>query len=618
MGSLRARWAGAALAAALVVSAGGALAGPREHLEVGLKAYRDGFHELAAKELRAYLEAKPDDPDRRDLLDLLFRAEVARKNPEGARWALERLVEADDPEARYWLGWLAWRVGRPEEAREHLGRYLDEGGGAHAADAWLLAAAAAEALGHWRDAAEMYRAFLAGAKGDSRRASAWLGLVGALSKEGAPGAVAAACRESLADPGVLEDREARLAIARAGAAASQTPEDAAFFWERVAEWTPDREERARALLGLGRARAEAGNRDGAGRALEGFLQLVPKGEEAVSARLLLADLAREAKDLRGALRHLEGALAAGAEGARALEIHRAAFALAKRLGDGESLRRHGRAILDRGAKAVPRDELDRVRWTLADDARARGRWQEAVALWDGIAEGSALGRSARVEAARALLENGKPGEALRRIEPLLGAQSTLDEWLLALAAAEAAGDAARAARFAEAAAGKAPPGEAPALLERAAVHAEASGDGERARVLRVRLAQAYPGSPQGRRAALMLQAEAFQAQDWAEVLRWSAAAREADASGAAAFREAEALARIGRAPEARKRWEELAGQPGPFRGRALLRLGLEADRSGDPADALARYRAALEAGLPPEAETWVRGRIEELEGGRGG
>jgi len=603
----------AAFAAALVAWAwSGAFAGARERLEVGLQAYRDGFYGLAAEELRAYAEAEPEDPNLPDLLDLLFRAEVARKNPDGARWALERLVERGEIEAEYWLGWLEAGEGRHAVAWEHLTRYFAAGGGGLRKDARLLAAASAQALGRWKDAAEQYRAFLAEAEGDPRRPSAWLGLVRALQEQGDPTAVLETAREALADPAVPGDPEARLSLSRAGASVASTPRDQAFFWERVARWTPDREERAQALLAQGRSLADAEEPRAAAKALGALLALVPKGEDAVSAHLLLADLARKSGDLRGGLRHLEGSLEAGVTGTRAIEVHRAAFALARKLGDPEAVRRHGRALLDAGAR-VPREELDRARWALAEDALREGRWQAAVELWDAIAPEGPLGRAARLGAARVLLERGKPGETLRRIEPILGAESPAAAWLVALAAAEALGDSARAARFAERAAGAAPPAEVPALLERAAAHAEAVGDSDRAAELRRRLAERHADTPEGARAALALQVKAFRSENWREVLRWSRGARQADPSGAAELRQAEALARTGRLDDARRVWEAVAARPGPQRGRALLRLGVQADQAGRAGEALARYRAALGAGLGPEAGAWVRKRVGELQ-----
>ncbi|NOY45926.1 MAG: tetratricopeptide repeat protein, partial [Deltaproteobacteria bacterium] len=257
-----------ALIAALVVWAwGGAFAGSREHLEVGLKAYRDGFHDLAAKELRAYLEAEPSSPDRAEILDLLFRAELARGNPEGARAALEDLARLGRPEAEYWLGWLAEREGRHEEALTHLGRYLKTGGD-RAADARLLAARSSAALGRWEEAQAHYRAFLSAApRDDSRRAAAWLGLVKAAREAGGRKAVETFARQALADPAVARDREALQSLARAGAAAASAPEDRAFFWGRVAELAEDPAERAEALYEQGRALAEAGEPEAAGGAL---------------------------------------------------------------------------------------------------------------------------------------------------------------------------------------------------------------------------------------------------------------------------------------------------------------------------------------------------------------
>jgi len=607
-----------ALVAALVVWVwGGAFAGSREHLEVGLKAYRDGFHDLAAKELRAYLEAEPTSPDRAEILDLLFRAELARGNPEGARAALEELARLGRPEAEYWLGWLAVREGRDEEAVTHLGRYLKTGG-ERAADARLLAARSSVALGRWKEAPAHYRAFLAAApRDDSRRAAAWLGLVKTAREAGDPKAVETSARQALADPAVARDRGALRALARAGAAAASAPEGRAFFWGRVAELAEAPAERAEARYEQGRALAEAGEPEAAAAALERFLALEPRGDRAVEARLVLADLARGRGDLGAALTHLEAAIAAGASGRRALELHRAAFALASKLGDEGRAEAHARAVL-RAGDAVSRQEADRVRWFLAGRAAAAGRPEEAVRLWDAIDPAGPLGPAARLAAARTLLDRGDAGGALKRVEPLLATATDLEPWLVAVAAAEATGDQGRAGRLSAEVAARVSADQAPAWLERAIAHFEKAGDRAQARALRERLASEHPGTLEGDRAALTLQVEAFRAGDWAGVLRWSAAARRADPSGAAELREAEALVRTGKKPRASQVLEGVAGRPGPHRARALLRLGTLADEAGDFGRARQRYEAALAAGLPDPAGRWVRKRLAELgEAGHG-
>ncbi|WP_025321347.1 tetratricopeptide repeat protein [Deferrisoma camini] len=607
-----------ALIAGLVVWAwGGAFAGSREHLEVGLKAYRDGFHDLAAKELRAYLEAEPSSPDRAEILDLLFRAELARGNPEGARAALEELARLGRPEAEYWLGWLAVREGRDEEALTHLARYL-KAGGDRVADARLLAARSSAALGRWKEAQAHYRAFLSAApRDDSRRAAAWLGLVKAAREAGDPKAVETFAREALGDPALAGAREALRGLARTGAAAASTPEDRAFFWGRLAASAEDPADRAEALYEQGRALAEAGEPEAAAGALERFLALEPRGDRAVEARLVLADVARARGDLGAALTHLEGAIAAGAAGRRALDLHRAAFALASKLGDEGRAEAHARALLG-AADAVSRQEADRARWFLAGRAAAAGRAEEAVGLWDAIDPAGPLGPAARLSAARTLLDRGDAGGALKRVEPLLATATDLEPWLLAVAAAEAAGDEGRAGRFSAEVAARVPADQAPGWLERAVAHFEKAGDRAQARALRERLATEHPATAEGDRAALALQVEAFRAEDWAGVLRWSAAARRADPSGAAELREAEALVRTGKNARAAEVLEAVAGRPGPHRARALLRLGTLADEAGDFDRARQRYEAALAAGLPDPAGRWVRRRLAELrEAGRG-
>ena len=216
-------------------------AGAEDRLVVGLKAFRDGFHDLAAKELRAFLEASPGDPRRADVLYVLAQAEIARENWPGAREPLEELAKGGGDRARegqYWLGWVALKQGKKVEAARDLDRYLAEPGGDRRADALYLAADLSREAGDPAGAAKRLGDFLRENPGDSRRGAAWAGWVDALlaSEQAAPARDAA--KSALADPAVTASPDVLERVALRGAEASRKANDPGGevrFWSVLAQ-----------------------------------------------------------------------------------------------------------------------------------------------------------------------------------------------------------------------------------------------------------------------------------------------------------------------------------------------------------------------------------------------
>ncbi len=605
------------LAAGPVPCLQAAAANARDRLVVGLGAYRDGFYDLAAKELRAYLEAVPDDSRAEGLLDLLARAEIARENWTGAVWALERLVATGGAaaEARYRLGWVLARAGEPGRAREVLDAYLSGPGGEQRADALFLAAQLALDQGDARSAADRAAEFLEAFPADGRRAEAWDLRVRAAADGAPPETAVEVASAALGDPAVRAAPAVREAVALAGATVARRAGDLgaeARFWEDLAGFATDPELRARARYGAGAALLRAGNLAAAREHLEAVVTAAPAATWAGDARLALADLeAREGNPGR-ALGYVEAVLAGAGPGDR-FELEKTAFALAVDAGDHDRAARHAASLLPRQADLEPAVRA-RVRRVLAETAAAAGRVGEAVAHWDAVPDGAPGWRAARLDTARLLLQRGRPADALRRLAPLLGADDPGGAaHLLALAAADAAGDRPRAARLSGWLAEHPPPGRSAAeFLKRRAVYLE-QGPDRAAYEAALRALAALPGGgPDPAWAAAELQRLAFQAGDWKGVLRWSERAREGDPTGGALYREAEALRRSGETERARVLFQRLAGAPGRFQGPARAQLGVLAEEAGDLDGAVAAYRSALDAGLDQAAAAWVGERLETL------
>ncbi len=603
-----------------------AAAGGSDRLVVGLNAFRDGFYDLAVKELRAYLREVPESPRRAELLDLVFRAEMARKNPEGARQALMDLVGLGGwrgREALYWLGWLEIREGRPDRAVEHLETYLERGKGEHRAEARYLAGLAALEAGRPDRAERHFGAYLEEDPAGDRRLAAWEARVRALEQMGRVADAVRCLWEALEDPVVVRDPAAVERLARAGARLAPSAGDRARFWALLAERSQRAADRAEARFREGTAWAEAGRTAEATRSLMEYLKETPQGPRAAEAHLLLADMARRQGRLQEALAHLEAALNtpdAPVVQARLGELRRAAFALALKLEMEDRAAAHAEKLLAEGVP-LSSPERARVHLVLARRAARAGRKKEALSHWDAVppAVGPVF-RTARIEAARWLMEEGRPAEALDRLLPLAKNGSDPEVLHLTLAAAERAGDSKTAARLSlKTAETETDPGRRARFLLRAARHFQEAGESVRYREVLATLASPpLSGTQEGSWAAAELQRAAFEAGEWEEVLRWSEPARKAHRDGTAAFRQAEALARLGRVEEATRIWEALSKKPGPWQGTALVRLGTLADQGGRSDRARALYERAIRAGLPEETARWVRKRLAALDPGRDG
>lgn len=599
-------------------------ASPRDHMVVGLKAFQDGFYDLAAKELRAFLEMAPEDPRREDVLALLAQAEIQRQNWPEARAALTLLARGTSEEARearYTLAWVLHQEARDREALDQLDAYLDSGAEESRVDALYLAAALADDLGEARSAGNRYATFLAEAGGDPRRAAAWVGLIRARDEAGMRDRALKASENAVEDPSVRKDAEALSEAALAGVELARKAglgSEEVGFWEVLVKGLPAGKLRSRALYELGDAKLRAGDTSGARSALEEYLAESAEGAYAARAHLLLADLARRRSDKEAEYAHIDAALARPDDPAitgQRLELRRAAFRLALILGRPERAEQEARALLEWEAE-LPPGERALVQMTLASAAATAGREAEAVAHWDAVPEGTEESSRARSLAAQTLIELGRPAEALTRLLPLLGEKQPDPEVLLiGLAAAESAGEYGLAADFADRLAADPPRGRAGAeFLHQEALLRDRAGDRDGYLATLTRLVTTYPEDPRAPWFASELQRAAFQRRAWDEVLRWAPLAERSADGGASAYRKAEALAQLGRAEEARAAFLTLAESEGPYRGPALARLGVFLDEEGDREGAVRRYREATEAGLDLETLGWVRRRLEALEG----
>ncbi|MFU8856717.1 MAG: tetratricopeptide repeat protein [Deferrisomatales bacterium] len=599
---------------------------------VGLKAYQDGFHDLAVKELRAFLAARPTDPRRADVLYVLAQAELARGDGQGARQALGELAGLASPravEAQYWLGWLAIQEGNQAEALARMDRYLAAGGGERTREALYLAGETALSLGRWPAAADRFERFLEVAHGDPRRPSVWVKWVRARANTDPAGAAGAA-RRALGAPEVAGDGAVAETIALLGIQAARTGEDAAAeaeLWAVLAARARDPGLRRRARYEEGAALVRAGEEIRAREALEGYLREAPAGEHAGAAHLALADLARHGPPAGGdvalALSHLSAALALPEDpevAVRRVELRQSALSLALSLGDRDAAAGYARDLLA-DESVLPVEERARVHLTLA---AAAASLEEALQHWQAVPEEASRFRESRLVAAQALLEAGRPAEALAILDIVLAAEAPGSEALLtALAAAEDGGDHRRAAELAGKLAALEPVGTAGAgLLQRKARALRALGDDDAYAQALEELAARPPDELGVSWAAAELAGRAFPQGDWDGVLRWGAVARAGAglspvSEAALTLQEAEALWRLGRADEAREAFAALAARQGPGRPAALARLGGLLEEAGDPTGAVRAYREALASGLSGGAVEWVRERLSALEEGEG-
>lgn len=598
-------------------------ADPGARLKVGLNAFRDGFHDLAAKEIWAYVAAVPADPRIAEILWVLARAEIARKDWDGARDALTRLAGTADPRAQgayYWLGWVAVQAEERQAARAHLEKYLDGPGGADRADALHLYATLARELKLPDQAAPRLEEFVAAFPHDPRAPAARLSLVQAELERNRPARAVAAVRAALADAAVGRDRVLLEALALAGveaAAAAGDPAAEAELWGRLAKVGQEPALRARAHFEAGAAHLRGGAVAPGRQALQAYLEGAAGGAYAATAHLLLADLARTEGAAAVELQHLEAALALPADPAVAplrTELRKAALGLALALGRRDQAETHAAALLETG-KVLSPGETARARLVLAEAAAQRRELEAALGHWDAVPAGTPERRTAVLLAARALISLQRPREGLERLVPLLAEdEPTRQVQLTALAAAEAAGEVRRAADLCADLAARPPAGRSGAeFLWRRAGHLAALGEpAERGRVLE-RIVLEFPRDEAAAWAAEELTREAFRRRDWAGVLRWSPPGSGAAGSATGRYMAAEALYRLGRIGEARGLFQAVAGSSGPYRAQAFARLGTIADAAGDRAGAVRYYAEGLESGLDGTAAEQIRARLRELE-----
>jgi tetratricopeptide (TPR) repeat protein len=604
--------------------------GGRDRLVIGLKAFRDGFHDLAAKELRAFLKAAPDDPRRLEILFILSRIEIAKENWPGARRVLEEITRGEGPRAReapYWIGWVLAKEGNRQGALELLDAYLQEPGGERRADALVLAAELAREEGDLAGAANRLAAHIEEAPKDPRRPAVWLELLRALKDSGQVARARDTARRALADPAVGRDSAVLEAVALAGidaARAASDPGAEAAFWAALAAGAASQPLRLRARFEEGLARLGARDVTAARRALEAYLKAAPQGTYAAHSYLLLADLMRQAGDRAGALSQLEAALERPLDPVvepRLAQLRESAYSLALALGDPKRAAVLMRELTTLGAP-LSQEKQEILLLALARDALKTGDVEGALGHWNALPPGSAQYRTAGLLAARTLIAQGRPADALKWLEPLLvGEDPGAEAHLVALAAAEAAGDLHRAAELCAEIADQPPPGVSGAeYLHRRAAHLEFLEDLEGYTSAMEELAHRFPGDPRAVWAAKELQKRAFEVGDWDGAVVWAEGAKggaEGDPTGEAAYLEAEALSRLDRTAEAEQAFRSIGALPGPFRAKALARLGVILDRAGKPDEAQRVYRQALDGGLEGDAAAWVKDRLASFRSGVG-
>jgi len=589
-----------------------------ERLTVGLKAFQDQFYSLAAKELRGFLAAAPEDPRRTQVLAVLAQAELAQEDWGGARQTLEQWQAAggDAEEALYRLAWVA---ARQEDARAAVA-YADQYGklprGERAGDVYEWAAATAWQKGAFADAARLYAGFLEKLPGDSRRPAIWAGRIAALERTGAPsqavlGEVDAALGEGLPEAGV------RARVAQAGIRAARSlgvNRREAALWEVLAEVGGDPTRQRRARLETGLAATRAGDDVAAEKALMGFVAQYRAAPDVVEARLALADLARRREDWAAVLAQLEAVLAAPEavrDGQPTHDLRRGALAAALALGNETAAGVHAAALLSGDAVLSPA-ERGAVHQLLGRRAAASDPGA-AVDHWLAVPEGSPQYVESRLAAASLLIQTGQARQALALVQSLLdGPRAGPEVQRVALAAAEGAGEWQRAALLADALAAGLPRGsEQQAVARRAALHWLQAGDGAAYERGLQGLASDATGDMTSRWAAAELQRLTFERGEWQASVTWAERAGGTE-DAEVGLRHAAALEKLGREGEALKQLEMLAAREGEWAGPALARAGSIHDRAGRWQPAREAYQAALAAGVPGDAAGWLRQRLGEL------
>jgi tetratricopeptide (TPR) repeat protein len=253
--------------------------------------------------------------------------------------------------------------------------------------------------------------------------------------------------------------------------------------------------------------------------------------------------------------------------------------------------------------------------TLAQAAEKGGRVDEAADAYLQVPPGTKRYREARVIAARLLLEADRPKETLEIIAPFLSEPDSEGEIRrIGLVAAEKTKESEAALGYIDALLADLPDGmDEGDLLLRKAGHLEALDRVKESSETLLEVTRSGPPSAEIAQAAFAKMQQAFHGGDWAGVLDWAEAAQAGENPREALFYQAEALWELGRKGEAKPVYEELALEQDNRAGGAAVRLGMLAEESNDPSEALLWFRVALDRPTPDAAADYAYERVRALE-----
>lgn len=591
----------------------------KARLEVGLKAFQDGFHGLAVKELAAYLDAAPNDPRRVDILFVLAQAHIASANLRGAQKVLEEIESIGELsllEGRYWLGWVLAKQEKNDKALQHLKKYIAEEGGSRLFDALILASDLARNLDDLKTASSMLEKFLKQASVDLRRPQVWQIYLRTKIKLGDAGTAKNEALKAANEPWTISKKDDFEAVALLGIEAARlekAPKIEADLWSLLRKKGSKKELLDRAPFEEGSARRRAGENASAKKLLTEYLQKHPKGSNAVSARLLLAEIATDEGRKDEGLVHLEEALTLGGGSStppRLQEIRESAFSLALALKNSKKAAFHARELLKAGAKLKPATKALAHQAAAAAEAES-GNAVEAYKHWKAIPPESKIYKESRLSGSRWLMEKGKHSEAYSLVQPLLQTKQADAETLLtALSAAEGAGEKRKAAEICLTLADNPPKGgSGEDFLYRAIVVLAALKDNKAYAAGLEKLTIDRPQHEKTPWAAGELQRLAFESRSWDKALKYGATAKKQKDNDTAAYLEAETLLNMGREAEARAAFQLLSNSSGPYKGASLARIGSILDKEGKTRQAKEMYAKAIEAGLEGKLALWVKSRL---------
>ncbi len=591
-------------------------------LRVGLGAFKDGFFELASKELWSFVESSAGDPRLLDLYSILAQIETERENWELAQKAHAGVVTLGGERGRkslYRLGEISAHLGDAAGARSRLVRYLNTGDNRFRADAHYLLATVEEGAGDFSKAATALADFLkAATRDDTRYPVALTRRVELLEKVGDDARTVAEARAALGN--IVLTREPKLAerVAVVGirsAAKVSDFESEGLFWASVSEYATDPELKHRALLSLSLALEKGGKIGEAAKVLDRFIASAPPPQFRAEGLGEAARLALNRGESAKALDYVEKALALGetryiSENAR--NIFSMAMNAALLLNRENAALGYAIKLEESGATLTP-DEEGAVNFLLAGEAEEQGASTRALTRYLAVPATSYYHSQALLRGALLMVEQGQPERVLELLAPALEGDDPLGNIrLVALSAANKIGDLVKAHTIVESLLADLPEGvEEPMLLEQKAALLEARGKYDGAKAARLELLDRFASSEEGGRAALELMVTAHNATRYDEVLALEERAVEADPDRVA-FMAGEALMERGRTDEAIARYEALAKKGGDYGAMSAIRVGEVAQEGGDAARAVVFYERALELGLDEELNLMVKGRIEAL------